>query len=122
MRFIDEPIEALFKQPLVLEKKPDCPSAFVWQNVTYRVVEVLEEWVDYARRGRMAKNMRPEHAARASQRGSWGVGRFHFRVRAVPENADAEGERLFELYYDRAPKNVNQRKGTWVLMSELEGK
>jgi hypothetical protein len=124
IRFIDEPIEALFKQPPMLEKKPGCPSAFVWQGRTFSVIEVLEEWVDYARRGRMARNMQPQHAARAAQRGSWGVGRFHFRVRAsrvpVEGETDLEGERRFELYYDRAPKNSDQRKGAWVLMSELK--
>jgi len=27
--------------------------------------------------------------------------------------------RLFELYYDRAPKGSKQRKGAWFLHSEL---
>jgi hypothetical protein len=56
--------------------------------------------------------MRPERAAAATRRGSWGVGRFYFRVRV-------DGERFFELYYDRAPKDSRQRKGSWYLRSEL---
>jgi len=53
-----------------------------------------------------------EHAAVAASRGSWGVGRFFFRVRV-------ENGRLFELYYDRAPKDSGDRKGAWFLRCEL---
>jgi hypothetical protein len=31
-----------------------------------------------------------------------------------------ESGQLFELYYDRAPKGSDQRKGAWFLVSELE--
>ena len=79
--FHDELVEPIFTHPPALEKSPPCPDGFTWQGVEYRVVELLEEWRDYARRGRMGKNMRPSHAGRAAVRGSWGVGRFHFRVR-----------------------------------------
>jgi hypothetical protein len=65
----------------MLEKKPGCPDRFVWRGEAYCVIEVLSEWHDYGRRGRMARNMRPEHAATASRRGSWGVGRDYYRVR-----------------------------------------
>lgn len=78
-----------------------------------RVVEVLEEWNDFKRRGRFARNMRPEHLEVAESRGSWGVGRMYFRVRV-------EDERLFELYYDRAPKDAKDRLGSWFLRCELE--
>jgi hypothetical protein len=60
----------------------------------------------------MARNMRPSHAEAASRRGSLGVGVFYFRVRTA-------GGRLFDLYYDRAPKDVDNRKGTWLLFQEL---
>lgn len=111
-QFIGEPIEVGFAQPPLLEKKPGCPSHFVWRGETYRVVEKLSEWHDYGRRGRMVSNMRPEHAAAAERRGSWGVGRDYFRVRV-------EGGRTFELYYDRAPQGSKQRKGAWFLVAEL---
>ena len=112
-RFIDEPITPLFDSPPVLEKKPPCPDGFVWQGESFRVVEMLSEWHDYARRGKMGANMRPEHAATASRRGSWGVGRDNFRVRV------AEGGRVFDLYYDRAPKGMKQKKGSWMLFREI---
>jgi hypothetical protein len=112
-RYIGEPIEAVFDAPPGLEKKPGCPNAFVWNHTTLRIAEVLAEWHDYLRKGRMASNMRPAHAAAAQSRGSWGVGRDYFRVRV-------EDGRLFELYYDRAPKGSKQRKGAWFLVAELE--
>jgi hypothetical protein len=84
----------------------------VWRGETQRIVEMLSEWHDYERRGRAAKNMRPSHAAVAATRGSWGVGRDWFRVRT------AEGC-IFDLYYDRAPKDADRRKGEWRLVKEL---
>ena len=113
LRFIGETVTAFFDEPPALEKKPGCPNGFAWRGETYRVVEKLAEWFDYTRRGRFARNMRPQHAAVAATRGSWGVGRFYFRVRV-------EGGRFFELYYDRAPKGSDERKGAWFLVSELE--
>jgi hypothetical protein len=109
--FIDEPIEAIFHKPPLYEKSPTCPDAFVWRGEMYSIVEMLETWQDFRRRGRMARNMRPEHAVVASHRGSWGVGRFHFKVRV-------EDGRIFELYYDRAPESAGDRKGHWVLFGE----
>jgi len=97
----------------MLEKKPNAPDAFTWRGQTYRVVEVLSEWVDYERKGRMRRNMQPQHAAVASGRGSWGVGQFYFRVRT-------ESDQIFDLYYDRAPKDVDNRKGEWFLNQELK--
>jgi hypothetical protein len=112
IRFVGEPIEVEFDQQPVLEKSPGCPDRFIWREETYQVVELLSEWDDYTRRGRMAINMRAPHLAVASQRGSWGVGRFYFRVRTG-------SNRVFELYYDRAPKSVDDRKGAWFLYREL---
>ncbi len=112
LHFIGEPIDVVFDRPPDLEKKPGCPNGFTWQGVTYRVTELLSEWFDYGRRGRAARNMQPQHAATAERRGSWGVGRFYFRVRV-------EEDRVFEMYYDRAPKDSDRGKGAWFLVSEL---
>ena len=112
IRFVGEPIEAQFDEPPVMEKKPGRPDRFTWRGETHSVAELLAEWQDYARRGRMASNMRPTHLDRASRTGSWGVGRAYFRVRTT-------AGRIFELYYDRAPRNVDDRKGSWVLYREL---
>lgn len=112
VRFIGESIEVMFDKAPALEKKTGCPDAFIWDGRTYRVVEMAAEWHDYTRRGRMAHNMQPEHAAVAAQRGSWGVGRAFFRVRT-------ESGQIFDLYYDRAPKDADRRKGAWFLYQEL---
>ena len=112
LRFIDEPVEVHFVVPPAFEKRPDGPAAFTWLGEVYVVVEVLSEWRDYGRRGRMAANMRPEHLELAAERGSWGVGRFYFRVRT-------EAGSIFDLYYDRAPKGSTNRKGGWYLFREL---
>jgi len=114
LHFIGESIEAGFDQPPALEKKPGCPNSFVWRGQTYRVVEMLSEWFDHTRRGRAARNTRsePQHATVAATRGSWGVGRYYFQVRT-------ERGQIFELYYDRAPKGSDKRKGAWFLVSEL---
>lgn len=107
--FIFEPITAHFERPPELEKKPGCPEAITWRGRRFRIVELEREWRDYGRRGRMAHNMRPEHAAAARRRGSWGVGRHYFQVRL-----DAGAAAV--LCYDRAPRNVRDRKGTWRLV------
>ena len=72
--FIDEEIKVVFNTPLAREKTPPCPDGFIWPGNNYAVVETLSEWTDFARRGRMARNMRPAHAAAAAKRGSLGVG------------------------------------------------
>ena len=113
-RFIGEEIEVGFDKPPMLEKKPGCPDRFTWSEETFDIIEMLTEWHDYRRRGRMTRNMRPAHASVAEQRGSWGVGRDYFRVRT-------KSGRIFELYYDRAPKDAGRRKGAWFLYRELPG-
>ena len=130
IHFLDQPIEVIFDLPLELEKSPKCPNAFVWNENTYRVVESLSEWSDFTRRGRMARNMRPAHAAVASTRGSLNVGRFYFGVCAAlsessiaehPSGAAGQTEtRIFDIYYDRAMKNVDDRKGQWFVYRELQ--
>ncbi len=113
-KFIGEPITAEFDTPPSLEKKPGCPARFAWGEERFTIVEILQEWHDYQRRGRMALNMRPEHAEHAAAGGSWGVGRDYYRVRVA-------AGRIFDIYYDRAPKGTAQRKGSWHLYREIIG-
>jgi len=112
IRFIGEPIEVVLKGE-GLTKKPGCPEAFDWHGERYPIVELLSEWHDYSRRGKMAHNMRPDHLETAKKKGSWGVGRDYYRVRT------ASGQ-VFDLYYDRAPRNAFDRKGGWWLFREME--
>lgn len=112
IKFICEKVDVYFKQPPMLEKKPGCPDGFTWRGVDYEIIELLSEWDDYKRRGRMAHNMTPTHASAAERRGSWGVGQYYFRVLTSER-------RIFDLYYDRAPKDVDDRKGSWFLDKEL---
>ena len=113
LHFIDQPIEVIFDTAPALEKSPDAPpNGFVWEDKTYRVTEMLASWNDFTRRGRMAQNMRPAHAAVASTRGSLNVGRFYFRVKV-------DTGQIFDIYYDRAMKNVDQRKGHWFVYREM---
>jgi len=56
--------------------------------------------------------MSPEHSLRAAERGSLNVGRFFFRVRV-------DSGQLFDIYYDRAMKNPDDRKGAWFIYREL---
>lgn len=111
--FLDEPIEAVFHVEPNLSKKPGPPSGFRWRGEEHPVLEVLAEWFDYRRRGRMARNMAPAHAAAAEWKGSWGVGRTYFRVQV-------QGGRVFDLYFDRAPESAGDREGHWFVWRELE--
>jgi hypothetical protein len=112
IRFIDAEVEVDFSHPPLHSKTPDAPDAFVWQGARYQVRETLSSWVDFRRRGRMVRNMQPAHQAVAFRRGSWGVGRFFFRVRT-------EQGGVFDLYYDRAPEAAADRAGHWFLWREL---
>lgn len=122
IHFFDEQVEVLFDTSPTYEKSPDCPDGFIWDRKTYRIIETLSEWSDFARRGKYARNMRPAHAAVASTRGSLNVGRFYFRVKAVlsdSETGEQSGNQIFDLYYDRVMKSVDERKGQWFLYREL---
>lgn len=124
IHFIDEKIEIQFDQPPAREKTPPCPNGFIWQGTKYRVTEMLAEWSDFTRRGRMARNMQPAHAAVAARRGSLGVGRFYFRVRTqiVPSDNSTAGQtegQVFDIYYDRTIKASDDRLGHWFLYREL---
>jgi hypothetical protein len=113
LHFLDQPIEVIFDAPPMLEKSPDSPpSGFIWEDKIYRVLEMLSSWNDFKRRGRMAQNMQPAHAAVASTRGSLNVGRFYFRVKV-------DTGQIFDIYYDRAMKNVDERKGQWFIYREM---
>ncbi|MBD3349583.1 MAG: hypothetical protein GF400_10375 [Candidatus Eisenbacteria bacterium] len=113
IRFIAERVDVELPYESRPSKKPAAPVAFVWRGERYAVTELLSEWRDYGRRGKMERNMRPEHAARAEQTGSWGVGRQYHRVRT-------DAGRIFDLYYDRAPRSATDRAGAWYLFRELE--
>ena len=110
--FISEPITIQFDSAPLHPKSPPCPNSFTWRERAYRIDRCLTEWKDFRRRGRMARNMQPQHAALAAGRGSWGVGRFFFDV-------ETEDRELFRIYYDRAPKDAGDREGHWVLLAEL---
>lgn len=115
LRFIDVKVHVIFDRPPELSKKPGPPNGFVWEGRSYRVEEVISIWFDYSRKGRMEKNMQPAHAEAAARRGSWGVGRFTFRVRT-------DDGRIFDLYYDRAPAEAGDRSGHWFLFREMQAK
>ncbi len=112
LHFHDEPIEVIFDRPPAREKTPDAPDGFTWKGRTYRVLEMLSSWTDFTRRGRSARNMQPAHAEVAAQRGSLNVGRFFFRVRV-------DSGQIFDLYYDRAMKDLDRRKGQWFVYREM---
>jgi Domain of unknown function (DUF6504) len=126
IHFYDHPIQVVFDTPPVRRKVPPCPDGFTWQEQNWRVEEKLAEWVDFSRHGRMKRNMSPAHAAVASGRGSLGVGRFYFRVKArlirpgKSRKRDTEPlPRIFDIYYDREIKSADDRLGDWMLYREL---
>jgi len=112
--FIDTEIIVGFINIPQKSKMPGCPDWFIWKEVRFKVVKMVAAWDDLRRRGRMARNMSDAHSARAARRGSWGVGRFFFRVMTQ------EG-RYFDVYYDRAPQDANDREGKWFLLCERNG-
>lgn len=111
--FIDERVTVRFTTPPVREKSPPCPDAFEWNGKVYEIEVVEQEWVDFTRKGRYARNMSDAHLATAATKGSLGVGRFYFQARVT------SGER-FVIYYDRAPTKQDPR-GSWVLYRSVEG-
>ena len=112
IHFLDEPITVEFDAPPAREKSPPCPNRFLWQDRKIIILETLSEWTDFTRRGKMARNMRPAHAEAAAGRGSLNVGRFFFRVRV-------DSGQVFDIYYDRAMKDVDHRKGQWFVYREM---
>ncbi|MGD8603243.1 MAG: DUF6504 family protein [Anaerolineales bacterium] len=113
LQFIDEPIQVSFNKPPQYSKKPGAPDSFTWRGEEYPIDSLILSWSDFSRKGRMARNMRPSNARKTVGRGSWGVGRFYFRVRV-------KGEAYFDLYYDRAPRAAGQGEGQWILLRRLD--
>jgi hypothetical protein len=113
LRFIGEEITVEFDQVRFPLKKPAAPDRFIWSEREYKVTRVLSAWREYERKGKLARNMQPYNLRMAAKRGSWGVGRFYFRVQIQ------EG-RVFDLYYDRAPDDVSDRLGHWFLLREMQ--
>jgi hypothetical protein len=112
IKFISEPVEPIFVKPPLFEKKPQCPDGFIWGGEELWIINLLREWKDFSRRGRMAHTMRPANQRKAARRGSIGVGKFHFRI-------EVEGGRIFDLYYDRTVLSADDSKGVWILHQEL---
>jgi len=112
-QFIDEAITVSYDEEQVRLKSPSCPNGFTWRGADYRITRSLEEWSDFKRRGRYARNMSAPHMAAAARAGSWGVRRFYFKVQA------ASGE-VFVIYYDRAPEDVDNRMGGWFVFSRFD--
>lgn len=112
-RFIQESITVEWDEQPVFSKDPHAPDRFTWRDDTYAVVEVRSEWRNYERRGRMSRNMRPSNLRKASKRGSWGVGEYYFEVRV------AEEDRVFQIYYDRQPKDSDHPEGQWFMYTEV---
>ena len=114
--FIGTAVEVHFDEPPALEKRPGPPDAFTWEGRQHRVKAVLREWHDYRMKGRTetfyVKEQGSFRAKKAGRRGSWGVGRDYFRVRT-------ESGEVFDLYYDRAPRDRGGRKGTWFLFQQI---
>ena len=113
LRFIGSPIEVQFDKEPFHKKRPPCPDRFIWDEKLFHVEDKVGEWHDYSRSGHMTHNMRPANMSKALRRGSWGVGRFYFRVQTV-------NGQIFDLYYDRAPKDASDRVGSWYLYREMK--
>ena len=113
LHFIGEEIQVQFDKVRFPLKKPKAPNRFTWGQDELCVVEVLSAWNEYERKGRFARNMQPHNLRMARKRGSWGVGRFYFRVQV-------EDGRVFDLYYDRAPDDSSDRLGHWFLWREMQ--
>jgi hypothetical protein len=112
-KFIDEEIQVGYQKEPLLQKVPVCPDFFKWNGERFTVKSLKSEWCDLARRGSQARNMRPAHLTRAEKLGSWGSGRFYFRVETTVG-------RIFALYYDRTPRRGDGGNGSWILLYELQ--
>lgn len=112
MRFIGREINVKLPPGFSLEKKPPLPEAFDWQGRTHAIVEMLATWHRYGKPEMRTQGGRAPYYVRSGRtQGSWGQGRDYYRVRT-------EDGRLFDLYYDRAPKG-QRRVGAWFLWREL---
>lgn len=110
-KFIGESISVGYNKEPLLKRVPGCPDNIIWRKNKYIVTALISQWSNMARRGDKSKNMRPSHLIRAEKMGSWGVGRFYFRI-------SVEGGQIFDIYYDRAPKKELDGDGQWILLCE----
>ena len=110
--FIGEEINVGFDTSFELAKKPNCPQRFFWRDKEFLVTKLTSEWKDFSRKGRFSKNMRSAHAIRASIKGSMGVGKFYFRV-------ETDGNRTFDIYFDRSSIDHSRGKSGWFLFREV---
>jgi hypothetical protein len=110
--FIGESIVVRFDTPPARLKSPPCPDGFTWREQEQLVVEKISEWTDFERRGQVKYNLHSGLAA-SNGGGSFGVGRFYFRVRTA-------GGCIFDLYYDRQVMDADDRLGHWYLYRELK--
>ena len=113
LRFIGEEIKVHFEETRLPLKKPVAPDHLCWEGETLGVVKVHSAWREYERKGRMARNMGAHNLRTAQKRGSWGVGRFYFRI-------EVEDGRVFDIYYDRAPDDAGDRLGHWFIWREMQ--
>ena len=112
MEFIGREINVTLPNGSSLDKKPPAPRAFRWKCVVHQVTEMLATWHRYGKPEIRTQGGRPPYFVRSGRtQGSWGQGRVYFRVRT-------EEGRLFDIYYDRAPKG-QRRAGAWFLWREL---
>jgi len=107
VRFINDAIMVEFDRPPLYGKTPVAPNRFWWNGVLWQIKDVMLEWKDYERRGKASHNMRPTNLLKAMGRGSFGVGRFYFRV-------NTQQDRIFVLYFDRAA----EKDQAWILHAE----
>jgi hypothetical protein len=112
LQFIGDEISVEFDRERLPLKKPTAPDRFRWAESVFHVAQVISAWREFERKGRFARNMQPHNLRAAAKRGSWGVGRFYFRV-------EVRGGRVFDLYYDRAPDDAADRLGHWFLFREM---
>ncbi|HAF61728.1 MAG TPA: hypothetical protein DCK95_05330 [Anaerolineaceae bacterium] len=110
IRFIGESIEVCYDHGIMKLKSPPCPDRFYWRSTQYTVTQLVQQWSDFSRKGRMKRNMSEAHRIKAERTGSWGVGRFFFRVK-VNTGQD------FTIYYDRSPQSA-QKDRSWMLFQE----
>ena len=112
MQFIGHEITVTLPSGFSLEKKPPVPESFQWQGKLHTVTEMLAMWHRYGKPEIRTQGGRPPYFVRSGRtQGSWGKGRVYYRIRT-------KNGRLFDLYYDRAPKG-QRRAGSWILWREL---
>ena len=61
IRFIDDEVDVEFDHPPALSKKPGPPDRFHWDCEEFHITDLVSAWVDFGRRGDMARNMAPAH-------------------------------------------------------------